>query len=107
MRLTSIAHGSGNQTRPFAVEWAEELRDHCRNKGVAFFLKQIGRNPRRDGRLLKLRDKHGGDWQEWEESLRTREFPEYFHRFRAKEKGEIDRPPHPRPGPRRSKKTST
>lgn len=96
--------GSGDLTRPFALEWAEELRDHCRNKGVAFFLKQIGRNPTRDGRLLKLRDKHGGDWQEWEESLRTREFPEHFHRYREKEKGEVEA--FLRPSPRRSKRAS-
>jgi protein gp37 len=40
--------GSGLEfTRPFALEWAEELRDHCRKNGVAFFLKQLGRNLRR------------------------------------------------------------
>ncbi len=77
--------GSGDQTRPFALEWAEELREHCRNKGVAFFLKQLGRNPSRDGKIFKLRDKHGGDWSEWGKSLRVREFPTYFQQYRAED----------------------
>ncbi len=73
-------------SRPFAVEWAEELRDHCRENGVAFFLKQLGRRPTRDGQDLPLRDSHGGDWTEWpEEALRVREFPEAFHRYREDE----------------------
>lgn len=77
--------GSGDQTRPFALEWAEELREHCRNKGVAFFLKQLGRNPSRDGKIFEIRDKHGGDWSEWDKSLRVREFPTYFQQYRAKD----------------------
>ncbi|MBX3739942.1 MAG: DUF5131 family protein [Akkermansiaceae bacterium] len=77
--------GSGNLTRPFALEWAEELRDHCREKGVAFFLKQLGRNPTRAGQPIKLKDPHGGDWREWEKGLQVREFPSYFHEFRKVE----------------------
>jgi len=86
--------GSGKLTRPFALEWAEELRDHCRNQGVAFFLKQLGRNPSRGGKVFKLRDKHGGDWDEWDESLRVREFPKAFHKYRA---GEMKPSKKPRP----------
>jgi len=26
-----------------------------------------------------LRDAHGGDWNEWDEALRVREFPKYFY----------------------------
>ncbi|MEO5715971.1 MAG: DUF5131 family protein [Luteolibacter sp.] len=77
--------GSADFTRPFAVEWAEELREHCRKNGVAFFLKQLGRNPSRDGKIFKLRHDHGGDWDEWDPSLRTREFPRQFHQFRIEE----------------------
>jgi protein gp37 len=76
--------GSGDLTRPFAVEWAEELREHCREKGVAFFLKQLGRNPTRDGKNFRLNDKHGGDWNEWDASLMTREFPRAFHEYRKR-----------------------
>jgi protein gp37 len=77
--------GSGDLTRPFALEWAEEIRDHCRKNGVAFFLKQLGRNPTREGQSVRLNDPHGGDWNEWEEELRVREFPPYFHNFRNDE----------------------
>lgn len=78
--------GSGDLTRPFALEWAEELRDYCRGKGVAFFLKQLGRTPTRNGEAIELNDLHGGDWVEWEEDLRVREFPAYFHEYRKDEK---------------------
>ena len=77
--------GSGELTRPFALEWAEELRDHCQKKGVAFFLKQLGQNPARGGQPITLKDKHGGKWDEWEESLRTRDFPRAFHEYRKDE----------------------
>ena len=77
--------GCGERTRPFDVAWAEELRDHCHQLGVAFFLKQLGRKPVCGGKALKLRHSHGGDWSEWDESLRVREFPSYFHNYRAGE----------------------
>jgi protein gp37 len=70
---------SGNpDARPFDLAWARELRDTCQQQGVAFFCKQLGRNPVEDGRRLKLSNKHGGDWEEWPEDLRVREFPEAF-----------------------------
>lgn len=79
--------GSGLQyTRPFALEWAEELRDHCRANGVAFFLKQLGRNPSRDGKVFRLQHSHGGDWDEWpDKALKIREFPKAFHNYRKDE----------------------
>lgn len=77
--------GSGDLTRSFALEWAEELRDHCKKQGVAFFMKQLGRNPSRNGQVIRLKDKHGGDWDEWEKNLRLREFPQTFHDYRKSE----------------------
>ena len=77
--------GSGNLTTPFEIEWVEELREHCRSQGIAFFLKQLGRVPMRDGKPLKLIDKHGGNWEEWDEKLRVREFPKAFHDYRRNE----------------------
>jgi protein gp37 len=77
--------GSGDLTRPFHVEWAEELRDHCRKNGVAFFMKQLGRNPVVAGKPIRLSDPHGGEWDEWPRNLRIREFPNYFHQYRAGE----------------------
>jgi hypothetical protein len=45
---------------------------------VAFFLKQLGRNPFMGGRPVKLKDLHGGDWEEWPSELRIRQVPESF-----------------------------
>ena len=39
---------SGPRARPFALEWARAVRDQCREAGVAFFLKQMGRWIRED-----------------------------------------------------------
>lgn len=79
--------GSGLQyTRPFALEWAEELRDHSRANGVAFFMKQLGRNPCRDGKVFRLQHTHGGNWDEWpDKTLKIREFPKAFHAYRKHE----------------------
>ena len=79
--------GAGRVARPFPLEYAEELRDYCAERGVAFFLKQLGRNPTRGGQTLKplLKDKHGGDWEEWPSGLKVRQFPEYFRQYRAAE----------------------
>jgi protein gp37 len=75
--------GALKTVRPFPTEWAEELRDYCAKQGVAFFLKQLGRKPTREGETLKLKDTHGGDWEEWDPALRVREFPHYFHDYRS------------------------
>jgi protein gp37 len=73
-------------TRPFEIEWAEELKDHCQKKGVAFFLKQLGRVATLGGERVHLTDSHGGDWMEWPDAaLRVREFPSYFAQYRAGE----------------------
>lgn len=73
-------------SRPFSIEWAEELRDHCRRNDVAFFLKQLGRRPIRGKTEIKLHDSHGGIWDEWPcGALRIREFPKAFHHYRADE----------------------
>lgn len=47
---------------PFRVEWALNLRQQCREVGVAFFLKQLRRHPMYKGRTLNLVNEHGGDW---------------------------------------------
>lgn len=99
---------SGPGARPFHVSWARSLMRQCRERGVAYFLKQLGahvldRNdagsngepddawpegtddklrwedgqPRFQGEdvRVRLRDSHGGDWSEWPETLRVRNFP--------------------------------
>ena len=70
--------GRYDAVRTFDLSWARELRDLCRKKRVAFFLKQLGRRPFEGEEELRLRDKHGGDWSEWPEDLRVREMLEAF-----------------------------
>jgi protein gp37 len=45
-----IAGGeSQSGARPANVEWFQDLRDQCRDAGVAFFLKQLGGHPSKRG----------------------------------------------------------
>jgi hypothetical protein len=60
-------------------------------------MKQMGRCPVDEGgNSIKLRDSHGGDWQEWESAglgdLKIREFPKYFHEYRSDEKPRESKP---------------
>jgi protein gp37 len=66
---------SGSGARPFAFEWAENIRAQCERQGAAFFMKQGGSRPTLGGRLVQLRSKKGGDLSELPERLRVREFP--------------------------------
>lgn len=68
--------GRGDCVTPFDLKWARELRTHCLDRGVACFIKQLGRRPIESGEELRLRDGHGGDWSEWPADLRVREMPE-------------------------------
>lgn len=83
---------SGPGARPFEVEWARTTIAQCKAAGVACFVKQMGRAPSMLGIPVrfelacsdgepgwvegKLRDAHGGDWDEWPPAFRVREFPE-------------------------------
>ena len=77
--------GAIRNVNPFHLEWAIELKQHCHANGVAFFMKQLGRAPHWQGQPIKLKNTHGGNWAEWpsEASLNVREFPAYFHSYRA------------------------
>lgn len=66
---------SGPRARPFDLDWARRLRDECGKLNVPFFMKQLGSNPIHNGCPLKLRDHHGGDWDEWPNDLRIRQMP--------------------------------
>lgn len=71
---------SGPGARPFDVSWAQELARQCGRAHVACFVKQLGARPYTEcyDRLipLELKDSHGGDWEEWPDNLRIREFPD-------------------------------
>lgn len=74
---------SGPNARPFAVEWARSIVRQCSAAGVPAFVKQLGGHPEvrelRDSEnawyRLPLRDRKGGDIDEWPHDLRVREFP--------------------------------
>lgn len=61
---------SGPGARPCFLEWIDLGMEQCRAAGVACFVKQLGANSD-----IVLKDKKGGDWSEWPEDLRIREFP--------------------------------
>lgn len=89
---------SGPGAKPCQVEWLSEIVDMCEFFGVQSFVKQLGSNVRThnantmnwpdtvnfaaespatgfaSGRAL-LKDKKGGNWDEWPDELKVREFP--------------------------------
>lgn len=81
---------SGPGARPYEVAWARDVLDQCRRTGTACFIKQLGRVPTVLGVPVRyhegcvgdegweagrLNDPKGGDWEEWPQQLRVREFP--------------------------------
>jgi protein gp37 len=68
---------SGSEARRFDLEWADRMREQCRATGVAYFLKQLGNDPYENGEPIRVKGRHGGDWDQWpHERFRVREFPE-------------------------------
>jgi protein gp37 len=85
---------SGPGARPFDVSWARSIVAQCRAAGVPVMVKQLGAHvttnepgqhwPRATGEhdtgrgnfRKHLIDRKGGDWSEWPEDLRVRQFPE-------------------------------
>lgn len=80
--------GARAHVTPFPLEWVEDLHAACRNQNVAFFCKQLGSRPTRGGAIVRVKDGHGGDWDEWDEALRVRQFPTYFHEHRCHARSE-------------------
>lgn len=79
---------SGSGSRPMELDWVRGIRRQCGAAGVPCFVKQMGAAPHdwtkgdppnhEPPQLLplKLRDKKGGDIEEFPRDLRVREFPE-------------------------------
>lgn len=71
---------SGNETgkyryRPCQLEWIEDIVNGYKNHSmidVAVFVKQLGTHL---ARQMGLKDRHGGNIDEWPEHLKIREFP--------------------------------
>lgn len=68
---------AGEDPWPFKLEWARDLIQSTNDSGVAPFFKQTGANAYLDGRRFQTPNDptHGGDWQDWPEWLRQREYP--------------------------------
>lgn len=64
--------------RPCKLEWIERLILECATFHIPVFVKQLGTHLAKE---LKLKDRHGGDINEWPEHLRIREFPKPFNQF--------------------------
>lgn len=89
LRWGIIGGESGPGARPFDVDWARSAVVQWHASGTAAFVKQYGSNPYETQKgdffhgglqgtknFLCLKDRKGGDWDEWSEALRVREFPE-------------------------------
>jgi protein gp37 len=63
---------SGPGSRKLELEWALELMRACDERGVAFFMKQLGTLLGRD---LRAGDRKGGDIASFPANLRRREMP--------------------------------
>jgi len=63
---------SGTNPEPCRLEWIEDIILQCRAAGVPVFVKQLGAVL---SNQLNLKDRSGGDWEEWPEHLRVREMP--------------------------------
>jgi protein gp37 len=70
--------GQGQHIRAFDLDWARDVVQQCWDAGVAVFVKQFGSRPM-DSKLvcrtpMRFAGK-GGDWAEWPDGLRVRQFP--------------------------------
>ena len=73
---------SGGNARPCRCEWLISIVEQCRRADVPVFVKQLGRKPyggceeyAAGINSIKLRDKKGGDIEEFPDQLQIREFP--------------------------------
>lgn len=73
---------SGPRARPFHLKWADEIVSECAEANVPCFVKQFGANvvgPHANGvneTTYRFKNSKGGDWNEWPERLRVRQFPQ-------------------------------
>jgi len=72
-----IGGESGNETgkyryRPCKLKWIEQIVTECKEAKVPVFVKQLGTHLAKE---MKLKDRHGADFNEFPEHLRIQEFP--------------------------------
>lgn len=71
---------SGNDTgkyryRPCELEWIEDIVMACADFNVPVFVKQMGTHLAKE---LKMKDRSGGNFDEFPAGLQIREFPEWY-----------------------------
>lgn len=67
---------SGPHARVHDIQWSRDIIAQCKAASVAVFEKQLGSRPIGNAaRSLNLKDRKGGDWSEWPDDLRIRQFP--------------------------------
>lgn len=79
-RLDWVIQGGefGQQARKFDVVWAQEMRQHCQEANVPYFLSQLGDYVFSGENRIHLRSRRGADWSEWPEEVpRVRQIPEH------------------------------
>jgi protein gp37 len=63
---------SGPGARQMDLAWAESIVEQCQAAEVSIHVKQLGSVL---ARRMALKDSKGGDWSQWPEQLRIREYP--------------------------------
>jgi len=58
--------------RPCEIKWIEDIVKLCTLTKVPVFVKQLGTHLAKE---MKLKERHGGDMEEWPEHLQIRQFP--------------------------------
>lgn len=58
--------------RPCELEWVERIIKDLKDTDVAIFIKQMGTSL---SKKMRLKDRHGGEIEEWPENIQVREFP--------------------------------
>lgn len=71
---------SGPGARPMQLDWARDIVKQCQETGVTPFVKQLGSRwawlASAAWPVNAKRDPKGGNWDNWPEDLRVREFPQ-------------------------------
>jgi protein gp37 len=67
---------SGAEAKPYNLNWARQLILQFASFDIPYFQKQLGAGPVNAFDVaIKLKDSHGGEWSEWPNDLKVRQFP--------------------------------
>lgn len=68
---------SGLDAESCHLEHLRSITGQCHEFSVPVFVKQLGSKPMENGKPLRLKDRKGGDWNEWPKDLRLRQMPPF------------------------------